>query len=200
MNIANENSFTCSQFRKNLRAFIDNELPVNIKALFLEHVAKCPICNRALKEMQSLKKRLTSLDRISVTPEFDFRLKSSLRQEHEKKHSPGFSGRMLNFPNMSKFLMMTAGAAVIVAGFAFMYNNSDDAHISQALPEVVRTHVDSYEGVEMVPESDGSSIDEVNFVLETVKPSDVEKGIFQENPDGSVTIPEKTNNMTLISY
>ncbi|MFC1552968.1 hypothetical protein ACFL6P_10455 [Candidatus Latescibacterota bacterium] len=109
-------------------------------------------------------------------------------------------GRMLNFPNMSKFIMMTAGVAVIVAGFALMYNNSDDVNISPALPDVVRTHVESYEGVEMVPGSDGSSIDEVNFVLETVKPSDVEKGIFHENPDGSVTIPEKTNNMTLISY
>lgn len=200
MNIANENSFSCSQFRKNLQAFIDNELPVNIKSLFLEHVKKCPICMSALKEMQALKNRLSGLDRISVTPEFDFRLKSSLRQEHEKKHAPGYSARILNFPNMSKFLMLTAGAAVIVAGFAFMYSNSNDAQISPDLPDVVRTHVDSFEGVEMIPDTSGSSVGEVNFVLESVKPSEVEKGIFQENPDGSLTIPDKTENMTLISY
>ncbi|MFC1490112.1 hypothetical protein ACFL6K_02755 [Candidatus Latescibacterota bacterium] len=196
MKIANENSFTCSHFKKNLRAFIDNELPLNIKTLFLEHVSQCKVCGRALSEMQNLKERLLKLERYSVTSEFDFRLKSSLRKEHEKKRLPIYSFPLFGENNISKLLAITAFAAVIFLGFVSIYNDDN----STGLPDLVRLHVDSYDGVDIIPEVSDSSVEEVNFVLETVKPSDVEMGIFQENPDGSVNIPDKTNNMTLISY
>ncbi|MFC1538805.1 anti-sigma factor family protein [Candidatus Latescibacterota bacterium] len=196
MKIANENYFTCSQFKMNLRAFIDNELPVNNKTLFLEHASKCPDCNTALKEMQSLKKMLFNLKRYSVTPEFDFRLKSSLRLAHERKYFSWNSLRFINYDNMSKLLAVSACAAAIVLGIMFI-NKGGNNQVTPGLPDIVETHVDSYNGVELIPDSNGFSIEEINFVLETIKPSDVEKGIFQENPDGSLSIPE---NMTLISY
>ncbi len=199
MKIANENSFTCSQFKKNLRAFIDNELPVNIKSLFLEHASVCPICNRALAEMRLLKKRLMNLERVSVTPEFDFRLKSMLRKENQKKRSSALTKTIFPLQDRSRILMVSAAAAVLITAFTFIYT-AGNKNMQPAIPEVVQTHLDSYDGVEIVPESNGASIDEVNYVLETVKKSDVEKGIFQENPDKSETVLEKTENMILISY
>lgn len=140
-----------------------------------------------------------SLERVSVTPEFDFRLKSMLRKEHQKKRLPVLSKTILSFPDMSRVFMVTAAAAVLIAAFTFVYTAGDKTK-QPALPDIVSTHLDSYEGVEMVPESIGASIEEINFVLDSVKKSDVEEGLFQENPDGSVTVPEETDNMMLISY
>ncbi|MFC1541459.1 hypothetical protein ACFL50_03305 [Candidatus Latescibacterota bacterium] len=100
---------------------------------------------------------------------------------------------------MSKLLAVSTCAAAIVLGIMFI-NKGDNNQVTPGLPDIVETHVDSYGGVELIPDNNDSSIEEINYVLETIKTSDVEKGIFQETPDGSLNITEKTNNMNLISY
>ena len=88
MKNANEVSMTCSTFKDNMRAFIDDELPVNIQSVFLKHSSECTSCNRDLRMMQNVKKALSNLERVSVSPEFDFRMKSSIRREYELLRNP----------------------------------------------------------------------------------------------------------------
>jgi len=196
---ANENNFTCSMFRKNLRAFIDNELPVNIKSVFLEHASKCSSCNLDLNELQNLKKKLAYLKRFTLSPEFDFRMKSYIRREHEKLRNPLYSFKIFVYENFSKFIAVPACAALIIFGIVF-YNNSNERQTVPVLNDIVSSAIDSQNGVELIPQNESSFVEEVNYVLETVKPSDVERGIFLNEPEGTVRSSINPNDLTLISF
>ena len=199
LKIANENTFACSMFRKNLRAFIDNELPVNIKSVFLEHASKCSSCNLVLNEQQNLKKELAHLKRFSVSPEFDFRMRSSIRREHEKLRYPLYSFKIFVYKKFSKFIAVPACALLIIFGMV-LYNNSNERQTVPVLTDVLRSHIDSQNGVELIPQNESSFVEEVHYVLETVKPSDVEKGIFLDEPEGTVHTSINPNDLTLVSF
>ena len=82
MKTANDGHFKCSIFLKNLSDFIDNELDEGIRAKFFAHAVNCEACNTRLRELQHIKKLLGKLVRVAVSPECDFRLKSSIRIEY----------------------------------------------------------------------------------------------------------------------
>ena len=199
MKIVNENHFTCSMFRKNLRAFIDNELPVNIKTVFLEHASVCSSCNHYLLEMQSLKKELANLKHFSVSHEFDFRMRSCIRSEYEKLRNPLYSLKIFVYENFSKFIAVPACVALIIFGIV-LYNDSNERQTAAVLNDIVSSAIDSHNGVELIPQNESSFVEEVNYVLETVKPSEVESGIFLNEPEGTVPTSPNPNELTLISF
>jgi len=193
------NEFTCSMFGENLRAFIDNELPINQRSAFLDHASKCNKCNRELLYMQHVKKELAGLRRVTVSPEFDFKMKSLVRHEHEKLRSSLYSFRLFISENSNKFIVAPVFALLILVGMVF-YNNSNNRETTTILPDVVTSLINAENGVEIIPENNNSSVEEVNYVLETVKPTDMERRIFLHEPDGTVQSIPINNDLTLVSF
>ena len=51
-----------------------------------------------------------------------------------------------------------------------------------------------------VPENENSSVEEVNYVLEIIKPTDMERRVFLHEPDGTVQSIPINNDLTLVSF
>ena len=193
-----DNEFNCTMFRDNLRAFIDDELAVNKKTIFIDHASNCQACNIELHEMQYVKRCLADLERVTASSEFDFRLKSGIRREYENLRNPLYSFKLFINENLAKFFAVPAFAVIVIVGM-ILYNNGNGLEKATLLPQEVTSRLDLWEGVDLIPLNEDSVVEEVKYVLETVKPGDVERGIFLPESEGVVRSASK-NELTLISY
>lgn len=189
---------TCLLFKDNIRVFIDDEFPVNQKSSFLEHAEKCNDCNKDLLTMQRIKKELANFKPLKVSPEFDFRIKSSIRREYDLLRNPYYSFKIFIQENAAKLLFVPASVVILI--FSVMLYNSNTEQNSPILPAEITSLIDAREGVDLTSNQDNSRIEEVNYVLETVKSTDADRGIFHVNPDGTFTTSMTDNNVTLISF
>ncbi len=199
MKNANEVSMTCSMFKDNLRAFIDEELPVNMQSVFLKHSYECTSCERDLRMMQNIKKDLSNLKRVSVSPEFDFRMKSSIRREYEFLRNPLYVFKIIILENINKFITVPAIAALLIAG-TFYYTNHGNNKMMPVLPVEVISQIDNRESVTLDFEDKNDDVDEVRYVLETVKHLDGERGIFQNEPDYTIHTDSVNDNLTTVGF
>ena len=199
MKNANEVSLTCSIFKENIRAFIDDELPVNIQSAFLKHSSECASCNHELCMMQEVKKALANLEHVSVSPEFDFRMKSSIRREYELLRNPFYVFKIIIFENIKKFITVPAVAVLVIAGI-FFYTNYGKNQMMPVLPVEVISQIDDRDSVELGFEDENADVDEVRYVLETVKPLDDERGIFLNEPDYTIHTDSVNENLTLVGF
>ena len=199
MRNANEVSFNCTMFKKNIRAFIDDELPVNEQSVFLNHASECHSCDIELLMMQKVKKILSNLERVSISPEFDFRMKSSLRREYERLRNPLHVAKIFITENMFKLIAAPAVGMLIIL-CVILYSNYNKSQIITELPVEVTSYIDAQKGIELIGDEDNSYVDEVNYILETVRPLDVEQEIFLNEPDNTVHTVSMNNNLTFISF
>ena len=194
-----DKDFTCSMFQENLRAFVDNELPVNVKSVFLEHASKCPSCNLDMQTMVALKRGLANLPRFAVSHEFDFKMRSSIQREYENFRNPLYQVKLFFRENLGKVLAVPAFALIMVAGIV-LFNTTTIQRIPQMLPYEVTSQLDSQESIELVPHDEEPFVEEVYYVMETVKPTDIERGLFLHESDGAVNAAHVNNDFTLISF
>ena len=190
--------FTCLLFKDNIRAFIDDELPINQKSNFLAHASHCTMCKKELHTMQKIKQELANFKPLTVSNEFDFRLKSRISRENALLRNPFYSFKLTLQDNAGKFLLMPA--FIVVFLFSSMFYNNDTRRSLPGLPIEVLSQIDAREGVDLISVPYNARIEEVNYVLEKVKSTDADKGIFLINPDGTVKSSETDNSITLISF
>lgn len=193
-----DNEFNCTMFRDNLRAFIDDELAVNKETIFIGHASNCQACNIELHKMQYVKRCLANLERVTASSEFDFRLKSGIRREYENLRNPLYSFKLFINENLVKLFAVPAFAVIVLVGM-ILYNNGNGLEKATLLPQEVTSQLDLREGVDLVPLNEDSVVEEVKYVLETVKQGDVERGIFLPESEGTVHSASK-DELTLISY
>jgi len=188
----------CKTFHENLRAFIDNELPVNLYSAFIRHDSDCSACHRDLVSLQKIKNSLAGLRRLSLSPEFDFRMKSSIRREYELLRNPFYIFRLFFFDNLTKFIMVPAFALVLIIG-AVLYLSYHDR---SGLPPGVVSYLESRESVVLGPDDERIDVDEVRYVLKSVKPFEFvrderDSDSVRQDSDSSQPVD---NSLTLISF
>jgi hypothetical protein len=149
--------------------------------------------------MQNLKKELANLKRYSVSPEFDFRMRSCIRSEYEKLRNPFYLLKIFIYENFSKLVAVPVVTALVIVSIVF-YNNSNERQTAAVFNDMLNSAIDSHNGVELIPQDESSVVEEVNYVLETVKPSEVERGVFLNAPEGTVPATPNPNELTLISF
>ena len=184
LNTANE--FTCSMFDDHLRAFIDDELPVNIRALFTDHASKCAACAKKLRDMENVCSQLAHLPRMTVTPEFDFAVKLCIRREHENLQKPLYSFMMAIRENSSRLIMIPAAAIVLIVAAVF-YRNMPAVPVDAGLPAEVVMQLQNGTSVDLVPDAGSEVIDEVHYVLEKASPGDLERGLILSGRSGATS-------------
>ena len=195
MKIANDYIFTCSMFNQNLDAFVDNELEENIKVHFLAHAATCEHCNLQLIESKRLKKVLANLTPVAVTPEFDYRLKARIRLETTSLNNPLYRFKLFIHENMKEFLFVSA-LAFLILGVVF---SRMDIILKQNNQPTITENKISTANSDIVSAL-GDYPEEIHYVLETVKPGEVETGVFLNEQDMSVPLTPNTSNFTLTCF
>jgi len=183
-------------FQENLRAFIDDELPVNIRTSFIEHSMLCPRCAEDLREQKFIRERLAKLQRITVSSEFDFAMKIRICREHEALKKPWYVLKCTILDNALRFLTIPAAAILIIVSVFFYRYNTPDTPVSSLPPDVAR-ELNAEIGVELVTNPDDSQVEEVNYVLEKATTVDIERGIIMSGDTGGAM---ESQVITLISF
>jgi anti-sigma factor RsiW len=107
----------CARFKELLDDFIEDELIENERGAFFAHAAACPPCQKEMREIRRLREVLTGLPRAEVSPEFDFRLKSSIRLESIRLRSPVYRARLFFQDNWVSIMSVPMAGALILAGY-----------------------------------------------------------------------------------
>ncbi len=189
---------SCHQFKESIRAFIDQELPINERADFLKHAELCTECRKELHSMQFVTDQLKRLKKISVSPEFDFRIKNCIRREHERLRNPLYSAKIFLRENMLPFIALPAVAASLIVGF-FVYSNLNTP-VSSGPPQSVMLQLESREGADLISDEDPLDVQDVQFVLDTVTPQDLRKGLFLIEGGSVIPVEHKTADLTLVNF
>lgn len=174
-------------------AYIDNEMPVNVEKEFFEHSSVCSACSKELKEFQSIKKLLGNLKNVKVSTEFNFRIATSVRRENTRLKNPLYSFKLFLKDNLSKIILIPASALVLLLAFYFYNNKTDGSFFNK---EVI-SQIDSNQGSELVV--DELSVEKINYVLDSVKPVEIENGVFL-NGAGEFSDYSNKNKLSVVNF
>jgi anti-sigma factor RsiW len=191
---AHDEGFTCSQFKKLLRDFIDDELHDARRGDFLSHAAACPSCRTDLRELHVIRNALANLPHLSVKPEFDFRLKASIRLESARLGSPLYRLRLFLMENMVSMVGVPAAAALFI--LAALYYTGLSGTVKTPAPVTSQLQTEMLSRPAFTP---AESLDaDVNYVLESVELSEEELGNLLVSPSGEIS-PD-THTISLLSF
>ena len=73
----------CSQIRKMISPYVDDELTADEETLFTSHVADCPACKKEVDEVQSVRRLFASVERSEAPPGFATRVMAHLEEAEE---------------------------------------------------------------------------------------------------------------------
>ncbi len=73
----------CSQIRKMISPYVDNELAPDELKLFTSHIQECPACKEELEEMQSVHQLFASAERFEAPFGFATRVMAHLEEREE---------------------------------------------------------------------------------------------------------------------
>jgi hypothetical protein len=183
-------------FQEHLRAYIDDELPVNIRTTFIEHSMVCSQCADDLREQRFIRERLANLQRISVSSEFDFAMKLRIRREHEALQKPWYVLKRTVMDNSVRFLTIPTAAMLIIFSVLLYQHFTPGTPVSSLPPDVAR-ELNAGAGVELVNNPGDSRVEEVNYVLETATTVDIEHGFIMS---GGTDMASESQDITLISF
>lgn len=185
---------SCSLFRKLIMDFIDGELSEKVRPDFLAHSLSCPECRKELKELQYVKKVLAGCAPVSVSSEFDFRLKASLRLEEVRLRSPMYRLSLFLRDNVVSVVGTPVAAAVLLGG-VLLYNGPFQAE-HPGMQSARKAPV----AQEWVRNStiNGSPAEDIHYVLDSVELSEVGTSVKATRKNGSE--PSGANSINLIRY
>jgi len=191
---AHEEGITCAVFQTLLMDFVDDELAPSERSAVLSHAAMCSTCRNALKEAEYVRRVLVDLPHRTVTSEFDFRLKASIRLESRKLKSPYYRFQLFLRENMAAVAVIPVAAAIMFAT-AIMYPG-----FSGKNPSIVSTSgVKRTETRQMVSQSPVETrAEDVHYVLESVELSEVGLDSAHNARTGDIT-PD-THTISLLSF
>ena len=71
----------CSQIRKMISPYVDNELAPDELKLFTSHIQECPACKEELEEIQSVHQLFASAERFEAPLGFATRVMAHLEEQ-----------------------------------------------------------------------------------------------------------------------
>jgi len=198
---ANDTPYCCKTFKKNLRAYIDNELSGHLKAEFITHASQCSVCNAALNEMEGLIKILSNLEQAATSEDFDFSLKTRILLEREHLTNP-FYRFALYFREKIRYFLAVPAFALVVFVAVFLFSGSDSSFFHSTLSRDMLSSSQTQKGEDLisVDEKKPDEIVYIYYVLETVHST-------EDNSSGSTNVreepiesPEMANTVTTVSF
>ena len=139
---------------------------------------------------------LEKLTPITVSPEFDFRLKERIRLENKHLQNPFYRFKLFVQENVKTAVIVPAAAVIILASVFSRF----DVHFYQNDQPEITQNVVSTTNNDTVPTFEDSLGEVVNYVLDSIKPGEAETGIFlnEQNTKSQGSLTD--SNIQLISY
>ena len=191
---------TCSEFRKMIRAYVDNELSAADKKKFLDHAAMCSQCALTLREMQYVQKILHELPEVNTTSEFDFRLRSSIRIEQQRLNNPSYRFRLF-LREYFKPVIAVPAFVVLFATATVFYNNSNGQGPALVSSSQLTAEDSSTQNEQVIDITDGAGeIVYLHYVLEKIQQNEIDDGVFLGQGQVPVTDYTQSNNVKLVSF
>jgi len=186
---------SCETFRSLLSAFVDGELTNPQKSLFLAHAESCIECNLSLSEFRQLKRMLKELKPATVSSSFDSRMRLLIERENALMQKPWHRIKLFLRDNAVAFVTVPAVAALIAA---FVYFNADTL-VGRDMSVAVEPQTQVVRQSEPAAVTYDSGDEVVHYVLDSVKQSEAEVGIFL-NEQQTSTVVASNSNFRLISF
>jgi hypothetical protein len=179
---------TCLFFRNCIYDYIDEELQDSQKKDFLSHILQCPSCSVELKEAEKLKKVVSILPRVTVSPGFDFTLKARIRAEQAMLRKPWYRFNLYLRDNIAACVTITSlAAAALVFAFLNPVTNLNQPQMqAYTIINVQNTEDDPVDG-------------QLDCELDMVESSDFEKGIFLNVGESEEQVSSNTN-LKLVNF
>jgi anti-sigma factor RsiW len=149
--------------------FIDDDLSEKVRSEFLAHAVICPACRKELKEIQFVQRTLAGLAPVSVSSEFDFRLKASLRLEETRLRSPMYRLKLFMKDNAASMVGVPA-ATVLLLGGMLLYGGPFQG--SRTGTPMVEQKPAAQERVQTSALT-GSPSEDIHYVLESIDLSEI---------------------------
>jgi anti-sigma factor RsiW len=174
--------------------YVDDELSEKTQSEFIAHADECPSCRRELKEVLSVRKLLADLPTVTVSSEFDFKLKASLRLEDVRLRSPFYRFRLLVRDNLASIVAVPAAAALLVMGAIYYHGTFQDIPANRSVVEQ-QMPVKNDRAANL---SGNIQADNVTYVLESLDIG--EFGIEVSPQRGPVSQESNLNTVSLIIF
>ena len=200
MKSANETSFPCKKFNKNIRAYIDNELSGSVKADFIAHTSQCSDCDTSLNEMEGVVKLLANMQPVSVSEEFDYVMKTRILIEQGRLSNPLYRF-LLYVRDKIRYFLTVPAFALAVTVLLFFFSGTYDSMFQGNTQRAATSAEDVLNGVDLLAGEEGNpdEIVYVYYVLDTVMSQDSGPGIMPENSDtdtGIITVASSFNTVS----
>ena len=201
MKSANETSFPCKKFKKNIRAYIDNELSGPTKAEFIAHTSQCSDCDTSLNEMEGVVKLLANMQPVTVSEEFDYAMKTRILLEQERLSNPLYRFS-LYVRDKSRYFLTVPVSALALTALLFFFSGTNDSMFQGSTQRAATSAEDAVNGVDLLA-VEGGNPDEivyVYYVLDTVMSQDSGLGIVQENSEADTRIKTVASSFNTVSF
>lgn len=96
----------CSQIRKMISPYVDDELSPQDKRTFTAHIQECAACKKELEDIQSIHELFASAEKYSAPSEFATRVMANLEETEETAYS-----RLWRFLTAKPFFLGTVEVA-----------------------------------------------------------------------------------------
>jgi hypothetical protein len=139
MNVVSFNERTCEKYRRYFDAYLDNELPVEIRQEVLQHIHSCSDCNGILNSRSRMKQLLRSaVTKEKVPVELAEAVRNRFRTEHRSFFGPNAAGWMMAAAAL--LALAIGGVAALQWGSAIQFRGDDGAfqNISARLQGILR--------------------------------------------------------------
>ena len=140
-----------------------------------------------------MKESLAALNRPEVSPEFDFRLKASIRMESTRLRSPFYRVRLMFRENMVSIAIIPAAAVLILA--AFLYTGLPGLFRSP-VKDPFAPRMELYSRASLAPAESLST--DVHYMLESAELS--EEGVKTLSPGHLGDPAVDTHTISLLSF
>ncbi|MCI8631177.1 MAG: zf-HC2 domain-containing protein [Firmicutes bacterium] len=116
----------CSEIRELLSLYIDNMLESSLREEVSAHIDTCPSCRNEYEELVSVVKMLSELPEVTISSDFDRRLREALDAETDAEKAKD-EYETVRIARKKKIKKISSLCAIFVVGiFALaMYNNID---------------------------------------------------------------------------
>lgn len=120
----------CKEFNELVDSYLHNELLVETNHSLLRHIELCPGCRESLANHREVRSRLQSVvrnaDESRIDPQFEIRVRSSLRADH--------GSRKVGFGSFARGLGFAGLVSVVLVAIAFFTLDTKSPEIAHLNP------------------------------------------------------------------
>lgn len=194
MKTANDDMFSCKDFKNTVSEYIDEELQEAQHKPFMAHADACDECHTLLKDLGKIRQRMLSFARPKVSQTFNESLRARMQAELDGTPMAGSFDEQPAGNYMQMRFLIPAAAVILCAALLIPMRNT----LNQSTPDMVSGN-ETQLNEQSVAALAGAADAELNYVIDSVNQDRAETGVFLN--EGAASVSEReSGNIMLVSF